>query len=319
MTPLIGTGSNSENPITPKAVIAYQPDADDLFYVSAAKGYRPGGTNGELSSMCGSESRLNRPVRRTRDLCRPTRCGAMSWARRIRSWMGECRSMPALSSSIGTIFSKPSISRAAVRISSRISAKCAASAANSRPRCVPSRRFSLDLSVAHVEAKYTRTVCAGPTPCSGVNPPAQPVVTEGDQLPGAPWTFLASAEYGFPVIENRKPYLRIDYQYSTAQTALQPIQDPNNGVSDPTYTGLPRNQESVASCRSALGGHRSVVVRAESDGFASRALSYARHEHLGPVLRSHGPAAHHRDHGDVSPLTGLPVKAGCEMRPHWPI
>ncbi len=106
----------------------------------------------------------------------------------------------------------------------------------------PVQALLLDLSVAHVEAKYTRTVCAGPTACTGANPAAQPVVTEGDQLPGAPWTFLASAEYGFPVIENRKPYLRIDYQYTTAQTALQPIQDPNNGVSDPTYTGLPETK-----------------------------------------------------------------------------
>ena len=53
-TPLAAVGSNSENPITPKAVLAYQPDTADLFYLSAAKGYRPGGINGPLSSICGS-------------------------------------------------------------------------------------------------------------------------------------------------------------------------------------------------------------------------------------------------------------------------
>jgi len=53
LTPLAATGSNSENPITPKAVIAYQPDPGNLLYVSAAKGYRPGGINGPLSSVCG--------------------------------------------------------------------------------------------------------------------------------------------------------------------------------------------------------------------------------------------------------------------------
>jgi outer membrane receptor protein involved in Fe transport len=51
-----------------------------------------------------------------------------------------------------------------------------------------------------------------------------------------------SAEYGFPAIANRKPYLRLDFQYTTAQTAFQPIQDPNNGVSDPTFTGLPETK-----------------------------------------------------------------------------
>jgi outer membrane receptor protein involved in Fe transport len=48
------SGSSSENPITPKAVVAYQPDAGNLFYASAAKGYRPGGINGPLSSICGA-------------------------------------------------------------------------------------------------------------------------------------------------------------------------------------------------------------------------------------------------------------------------
>ncbi len=34
----------------------------------------------------------------------------------------------------------------------------------------------------------------------------------------------------------------MDYQFTTAQTAKQPIQDPNNGVSDPTYVGLPQTK-----------------------------------------------------------------------------
>jgi hypothetical protein len=68
-------------------------------------------------------------------------------------------------------------------------------------------------------------------------------VTQGDRLPGAPWTIIASAEYSLPAFENRKPYLRFDYQFTTAQTALQPIQDSNNGVSDPSYTGLPETKD----------------------------------------------------------------------------
>jgi iron complex outermembrane recepter protein len=94
-------------------------------------------------------------------------------------------------------------------------------------------------------------------------------VTQGDRLPGAPWTFFASAEYDFSALDNRKPYLRVDYQFTTAQTALQPIQDPNNGVSDPTYTGLP--QTSNLSLRGGLrwGGIDCVAVRAKSDGLAS--------------------------------------------------
>jgi hypothetical protein len=94
--------------------------------------------------------------------------------------------------------------------------------------------------VAYVDAKYTQTVCAGPNSCTGVGAIAQPIVTNGDHLPGAPWQFLTSAEYAFPEFHDRKPYLRVDYQLSTAQTAQLPIQDTNNGVSDSTFVGLPK-------------------------------------------------------------------------------
>ena len=97
-------------------------------------------------------------------------------------------------------------------------------------------------------------MCAGPSACTGVDAPSQPVVTAGDRLPGAPWTFLTSAEYAFPAIMNRKPYLRLDFQYTTAQTALQPIQDPNNGVSDPTYTGLPETKNLSLRAGLRFGG-----------------------------------------------------------------
>jgi hypothetical protein len=84
----------------------------------------------------------------------------------------------------------------------------------------------------------------------------QPVVTQGDRLPGAPWTFFTSAEYDFAALDYRKPYLRVDYQLTTAQTALQPIQDPNNGVSDPTYTGLPQTR--TCPCGAACAGAASI-------------------------------------------------------------
>jgi iron complex outermembrane receptor protein len=52
-------------------------------------------------------------------------------------------------------------------------------------------------------------------------------------------------------MQERKPYLRVDYQVSTAQTAELPIQDSNNGVSDPTFTGLPKIQ--TLQVRAGLG------------------------------------------------------------------
>ena len=123
---------------------------------------------------------------------------------------------------------------------------------------------------------------------------------QGDRLPGAPWTFLTSAEYAFPAVASRKPYLRIDFQYTTAQTALQPIQDPNNGVADPTYTGLPETKN--LSLRAGLRFSGILAFRAESHGPASRDVSHRRYDHVEIVLRPYDPTAHRRDHGHLSPL-----------------
>jgi iron complex outermembrane receptor protein len=238
LTPLAATGSNSENPITPKAVVAYQPDAGNLFYASAAKGYRPGGINGELSSICGSNlasiGLTAGPELYAADSLWSYELGAknslldgrmqVNASAFVIDWnnIQQAVYLPGCGQNFVENLGKVRSVGGEIEVQTR-----------------PFEALLVDLSIAHVDAKYTRTVCAGPTVCTGESPPAQPVVTEGDRLPGAPWTILASAEYSFRAMENRKPYLRVDYQYATAQTARQPIQDPNNGVSDPTYTGLP--------------------------------------------------------------------------------
>jgi len=238
LTPLTGGGSNRENPITPKAVLAYQPDAGNLFYASAAKGYRPGGINGALSSICGANLTsigLNAgPATYASDSLWSYELGAKNSLAGGRMQINASVFVIDWSDIQQAVY-LPQCGQNFVENLGRVRSVGGEVELQARP--VDPLLF--DLSVARVDAKYTRTVCAGASACTGADATAQPVVTEGDRLPGAPWTFLASAEYGFPAVDNRKPYSRLDFQYTTAQTALQPIQDPNNGVSDPTYTGLP--------------------------------------------------------------------------------
>jgi iron complex outermembrane recepter protein len=253
LTPLAATGSNSENPITPKAVIAYQPDSGHLLYVSAAKGYRPGGINGPLSSVCGQNlaqiGLTAGPEIYAADSLWSYELGAKN------SLLGGRMQINASAfvidwHNIQQAVYLPDCGQNFVENLGKVRSVGGEVEAQMRPV----EALLLDLSAAHVDAKYTGTVCAGTSACTGVNPPAQPIVTQGDRLPGAPWTFLASAEYGFPAIGTRKPYLRVDYQYTTAQTALQPIQDPNNGVADPTYTGLPETKNLSLRAGFRVGG-----------------------------------------------------------------
>jgi iron complex outermembrane recepter protein len=241
LTPLAAVGSNSENPITPKVVIAYQPDAGDLFYASAAKGYRPGGINGPLSSVCGpnlaSIGLTAGPEIYAADSLWSYELGAKN------SFLGGRMQINASAfvidwNNIQQAVYLPGCGQNFVENLGKVRSVGGEVEVQTRPI----EPLLFDISVAHVDAKYTGTVCAGTSACTGTDAPTMPVVTQGDRLPGAPWTFFTSAEYDFAAVENRKPYLRVDFQFTTAQTALQPIQDPNNGVSDPTYTGLPQTR-----------------------------------------------------------------------------
>ena len=64
-------------------------------------------------------------------------------------------------------------------------------------------------------------------------------MSEGDRLVGAPWSIFTSVEYSFPEFAEHTPYARLDYQYTTAQTALLPGQNSNNALFDTTIPGLP--------------------------------------------------------------------------------
>jgi hypothetical protein len=64
------------------------------------------------------------------------------------------------------------------------------------------------------------------------------VVTSGDVLAAVPWKLDASAEYDLAEVGDKKPYVRVDDQFSGAQTGLTPMQDANNGASDPTLPSL---------------------------------------------------------------------------------
>src|SRR5450631_1916023 len=47
--------SSSEKPVTPKAVLSWQPNHENLFYLSASKGYRVGGVNVGVGTICGQD------------------------------------------------------------------------------------------------------------------------------------------------------------------------------------------------------------------------------------------------------------------------
>ncbi len=103
---------------------------------------------------------------------------------------------------------------------------------------------TFDFNAAYTDARLTKTSCAGSLnynaatdTCEGAPTPARPIATNGDALLGAPWSLNASM-YIFPEWGGR-PYLRLDYQHSTAQNSKLLIQDTNNAIFDDTLPGPP--------------------------------------------------------------------------------
>jgi outer membrane receptor protein involved in Fe transport len=249
-----GTGSASDKPFTPKASLAWQPDRDNMVYGSAAKGFRPGGINSTVGSLCAGS---------------PSAPGGL-YSVGLTQAPGQFNSDSLWSYELGA---KNSFFDHRLQINASVfyidwsniqqnvylpicGEQFTANLGQAESRggdievmWKPIHELLLDVTAAYTDAKFTNSSCAGALTytgqglgCNGAGAPASvaPVSSQGDRLPGAPWSFTAAAEYQFaPLWGGKNPYLRLDYQYTTAQTALLPGQDSRNGLFDTTIPGLP--------------------------------------------------------------------------------
>ncbi len=244
--PIQTSGSTSETPVTPKGVISWQPTHDTLFYASAAKGFRPGGINSGVGTACEeSLASLGIPVGPNGERNAPSAFKSDSlWSYEIGEKITSWDQRLQINSSLfyidwNDIQQSVYLGECGLEYTSNLG-KVRSVGGDISVLMRPIDPLTLNLTAAYVDAKYTKTTCATETvACTGPDAPAAPVVSAGDRLVGAPWSFTAATDYVFSPIFNRKPYIHVDYTYSTAQTAVLQYQDPRNAVNDPTLSGLP--------------------------------------------------------------------------------
>lgn len=245
-----GAASGSENPVTPKVVLAWQPDRDNLVYLSAAKGFRPGGVNfpagGNLCSSSLAQVGLSSiPGQYSSDSL---------WSYEIGTKNSFFDHTLQINASIFDIdWSNIQENFYLLSCGEQFEANLGkAKSAGGEIETIykPFAALTLSASAAYVDAKYTNIACAGVltwngTQCAGTDPNTGlavnglPIVSTGDRLLGAPWSFTAAIDYQLPAWQDKTPYLRVDFQHTTAQTALLNNHNPNDGGSDPTLPGLP--------------------------------------------------------------------------------
>jgi outer membrane receptor protein involved in Fe transport len=239
--PLIGpvpsavSSSLTETPVTPKFALSWQPDADDLFYVSAAKGYRVGGINPDLGTLCAADLQAlgltSTPETYKSDSLWSYEIGSKN------SFLN--RSLQIDSSAFYVDWKNIQQSVYLPDCGNEFAANLGAATSKGMDTSVrfkPVSSLLLTVDAAYTNARYTQTVVAGTTGAGA------PIVTKGDYLSTTPWAFTFAADYKAPKFEDLKPYLHMDYQFNTRQQGMTTGQDPNNGGYDPNAIGLPETK-----------------------------------------------------------------------------
>lgn len=210
--------------------MSYQPNRDSLYYASAAKGFRPGGVNPYLPSVCTAQ--LPAPI--------PSAFSADSlWQYEIGSKNTLLDNRLQVNASIYYVQWKS--------IQQTVFLPCGFGFVSNLGKVVSKGgdiavqfRATPDLTLG-LTAAYTDAAFTGTVPLSGIGESVN-LVSAGDHLPAAPWGLMADLEYVFNSVREH-PYFRLDYQLATAQRSLTQVIDPaNHPSSDPTLPGLPETR-----------------------------------------------------------------------------
>jgi iron complex outermembrane recepter protein len=218
--PAVDNGKQNETPITPKFGLSYQATDDNLLYASVAKGYRIGGYNPKVGLPCnGTLTGLglsDRPTLFDSDSVWSYEVGAKGRAvnrrlqfsasafyidwKNIQQTVGLAACGFSFVANLGSAVSKGFDLQTSFNVTDN---------------------FSLSAAVGYNDAEFKETVKAGPR--AALN-----LVSEGDKIPGAPWTATLSAQYNFQLM-SRSAYVRGDYEFRSRGPRRISSLNPANG------------------------------------------------------------------------------------------
>jgi outer membrane receptor protein involved in Fe transport len=250
------SATTTEKPVTPRFGLSYQPERDELYYVTAAKGYRSGGVNEGVGTLCNANLQaLGLPPGPGGIYQVPTAYNSDSlWSYEIGAKNSFLDHRLQVNSSLYIINWKNIQQNVYLPVcGEEFTANLGAVRSQGGDVEVtfkPVQSLTLGLTASYTDAKFTGASCAGVlrfngAACAGVVGGQQvsfaPTVSAGDQLPISPWSVMLSGEYVTPLAwtNGKLGYFRADYQRTSAQTGLLPSQDDRNALFDTTLPGLP--------------------------------------------------------------------------------
>jgi iron complex outermembrane recepter protein len=247
--PSTAAGSESQNAFTPKLGLTFQADDKDLYYTTYAKGYRPGGYNPPLPPVFCSQGLTQEgfpsgqaPLTYNNDTTQSYEIGSKNnFADRVKiatsvyyiKWdniqqnvyvAGNCGLQ--FTDNLGTAVAKGFDLQADAIIGAGL---------------------SIEMSAGYTDARFTKT-SAGNRAVDGDAISGQAAL---NYSPGTnpPWSIAIGPQYDFRAFDH-DAFVRADWEYSSRNPWLAPVQDPRSSQFDPNSYTLPAT--SFTSLRAGL-------------------------------------------------------------------
>ena len=236
-------GHESEHPVTPKVGLAYQINPDEMFYATAAKGFRIGGANPQVGQFCYGPGGALSLIGLTSV---PNTYGSDSvWSYEIGSKNSLAENRVVLNASAyyikwKNIQQNVPLTACGFQYTGNLG-EARSTGFDLQSVVKLSRVLTIGGTFSYTNAQYTNTVQLAPTVFS--------IVQDGDHLPAAPWTAVTFVQATLPMFET-SAYMRADYQYSAKQTATVAAANALNGGFPAGFDGIPA--QSFTSLRAGL-------------------------------------------------------------------
>jgi outer membrane receptor protein involved in Fe transport len=216
----------TEKPVTPRASLTYQFTDDDMVYLSAAKGFRPGGGNNANVNIPACDSSLQALGFSSAP---PTYASDSLWSYEIgtkdllfdRRLSLEGSAYYIKWDNTQSVVFLPGCANALVINQGTVISR----GFDLQVGALLSRDLKVSAQVGYTDAYYPYVAYGGAPPSPGA--PLPILNSAGQKVPGVvPWTAGANAEYSHHIgstLSDARGYLRLDYRWSGAMPPFDPL------------------------------------------------------------------------------------------------
>ncbi len=235
--PSAAGGSEQENAFTPKLGLTFQADDRNLYYATYAKGFRPGGYNPPLIPACGPGliaegfASGQAPLTYNSDTTQSYEIGSKNnFAERLKiatsvyyiKWDGIQQNV-YVGGNCGLQFTSNLGTAVAKGFDLQADADLGAG-------------FTVEASAGYTSARFTKTSLGN-------------LAEAGDAISGEaainyspgtnpPWSIAVGPQYAFKLVQH-EAFVRLDWEYTSRNPWLAPVQDPNSSQYNPNSYTLP--------------------------------------------------------------------------------